>query len=280
MKIVEEIAGLRHWRASLGSTERLGFVPTMGALHEGHLSLIHAAREACDLVAVSVFVNPTQFAPHEDFDRYPRPREADIEKAREAGVDLLWFGQEPELYPDGFATEVALPHLTRNLCAVRRPHHFGGVALVVLKLFNLVRPSRAYFGRKDYQQLVVVRRMARDLDLELEVVACPVVREPSGLACSSRNRALSDEGRRAAAVLYRALQSGERRCRAGESDGPAVIRAAAREILTEPRVELEYLELVDPDSLVPLERVEGAAVLAVAARVEGVRLIDNVEIGT
>lgn len=277
MLILETIDELREWRRSLD--EPLGFVPTMGALHEGHLSLVRLARAGEPHTAVSIFVNPTQFGPNEDFEVYPRTRERDIELLRGEGVDAVWFGRTDELYPPGFATEVSLPSLTETLCGPSRPGHFAGVAVIVLKLFHLFRPRSAYFGRKDFQQCAVIERMVRDLDLEVSVVTGPTLREASGLARSSRNERLSDRGRRAASVLYRALRGAAARFAEGETDASRLVAAAAEEILSERKVNLEYLELVDPRTLRSIESARADSVVAVAARVDGVRLIDNIVLG-
>ncbi len=276
MRILRSIGELRAWRRELGEGASIGFVPTMGALHDGHRSLIAAARRDCRAVAVSIFVNPTQFGPEEDYASYPRDEAGDIRVAESAGADLVWFGRSEEIYPSGFETRVEVPELAAPLCGIFRPHHFAGVAIIVLKLFHLVRPERAYFGEKDYQQLAIVRRMTADLDLDLEIVACPTVREPDGLAMSSRNRRLSPEGRRAAACLYRALAVARARCAEGERSGLRLTALAARTLAAEPQVVVEYVEIVDPRTLRPVATVEAASLLALAARVEGVRLIDNV----
>ena len=285
MKILEGIDELRAWRRSVsishdGDVRTIGLVPTMGALHEGHLTLIRRARATCDVVAVSVFVNPTQFGPGEDLDRYPRDRERDAAATEAAGADIVWFAREEEVYPPGFATEVRLPRISERLCGLERPRHFPGVALVVLKLFHLFRPTHAFFGEKDYQQTVVVSQLVRDLDLEIEIVRCPLIREESGLARSSRNENLSDGGRTAATALSRALFRARDAFEAGECDGAALIGIAAAEF-DDRRVALEYLELVDPVTLEPLATVDPArgARLLVAAKVESVRLIDNVALG-
>ncbi|MEM7164963.1 MAG: pantoate--beta-alanine ligase [Planctomycetota bacterium] len=284
--IVHDVAGVRQWRTDLqaregGRTGTVGFVPTMGALHDGHLSLMRAARESCDHVVVSIFVNPTQFGPNEDFDQYPRDVDGDVAACAAAGVDLVWFGDRTELYPPGFATQVELPALAAELCGRGRPGHFAGVALIVLKLWQVVAPDRAFFGWKDYQQFVILQQLARDLHLCVDVVGAPIVREKSGLAMSSRNVRLSELGRTAAAVLHQALSAARDRFGAGDCETRSLVHAALELILAEPRVELEYLEVVHPESLQPLTEVASdavgiAAVIAVAARVEGVRLIDNI----
>ncbi len=272
-------------RAALAPARRegrsIGLVPTMGALHEGHLSLLRAARERCDVVVMSLFVNPTQFGPGEDFDAYPRDEERDLELARGEGVDIVYAPAAEEVYPEGFATAVEVGGgLTTVLCVAperRGPGHFRGVTTVVAKLLNTVGPDVAFFGQKDAQQAIVVRRMVRDLDFPVEVAVCPTVREPSGLALSSRNAYLSPEERERATALSQALAAAER---AAESSGStAVALAAARRTLAAAGIEPEYLEARDAEDLTPAERFDRRPVLvAVAARVGKARLIDNTTI--
>jgi pantoate--beta-alanine ligase len=253
----------------------IGLVPTMGALHDGHLSLIRRARVECDVVVVSLFVNPTQFAPGEDRDAYPRDERRDAELAARAGTDVLFVPAAAEIYPDGFATTVQVTGLTEVLeGASRGPEHFRGVTTVVAKLFNLVAPDVAFFGRKDAQQAVVVARMARDLGFPVRIEVCPTVREPDGLALSSRNAYLRPPERRRAVALHRALVAAERSVAEGERDPDAVVRAA-RAAMEPYGVEPEYLALVSPDTLSPVATIDGEALLAVAARVGAARLIDN-----
>jgi len=255
----------------------IGLVPTMGALHEGHLSLMRRARSECGYVVVSIFVNPTQFPPGEDFERYPRDPEADVEKARQVGVDLIFAPPTSEIYPPGDCTFVEITGpLVECLCGPHRPGHFRGVATVCARLFNIVRPDRAYFGEKDYQQLLVIKQMARDLHFPLEIVPVPTVREPDGLAMSSRNTYLSSEKRKAATVLYRALSEAKRRFEGGQRDAAALV-AAVREIIeAEPLVRLQYAELRDAETLAELRHVDRRAVLAIAVFLGQARLIDNV----
>jgi pantoate--beta-alanine ligase len=253
----------------------IGVVPTMGALHEGHLSLIRRARAECGFVVVTLFVNPTQFGPAEDLSRYPRPFEADCDLSAGAGAHLMFAPPVEEVYPAGFATYVNVERLTQGLCGGSRPTHFRGVTTVVSKLFNMLQPDRAYFGEKDYQQLQVIRRMTRDLDFPVEIVPCPIVREADGLAMSSRNRYLAPEERSSALALSRALAAAREAFTAGERDA-AALTATARGVLEEdPQVRIDYVELVDAESLEPLERLERPAVLAVAAFLGKTRLIDN-----
>jgi pantoate--beta-alanine ligase len=261
-----------------GQGATVGFVPTMGAFHEGHRTLMRAARAAHDVVVVSLFVNPLQFGPREDLDRYPRDFEADLQVARQEGVDILFVPAVDEMYPRHQLTTVHVEELTDGLCGSARPGHFDGVATVVAKLFSLVGPATAYFGRKDAQQLAVVRRLATDLCLPVEVVGCPLVREPDGLALSSRNRNLSPAERAAATVISRGLRTGADLVRAGERDACRLRRVVANVLTTEPLVRLEYAEVVGAGDLRPLERLEGEVLVAVAARVGDVRLIDNMTI--
>jgi pantoate--beta-alanine ligase len=254
---------------------RIGFVPTMGALHEGHLSLMKRAKEDCGAVVVSLFVNPAQFGPDEDYGRYPRDPEGDWKKCESVGVDVLFMPTEKEIYPEGHKTIVEVTGLGDILEGHLRPGHFRGVATVVLKLFNIVRPDIAYFGQKDYQQTVILRRLARDLNLDMEVVMCPTVREPDGLAMSSRNVYLSPEERRAAALLYRALKQGEERVRQGDRSSQSVRKAIEETVQQSPLVRLEYTEVRDTETLEPIPSVADRAVLLIAARVGKTRLIDN-----
>ncbi len=263
----------------------IGLVPTMGALHAGHLSLIQRSRQDNDLVVVSIFVNPLQFGPSEDFARYPRTLEQDMALCREAGVDVIFAPTVEELYGDRVSstqmlagrTQVLPPaDMTQVLCGRSRPGHFHGVTTVVTKLFNLVQPTRAYFGQKDAQQVAILRRMVRDLNQPVEVVVCPIVRESSGLALSSRNQYLSPQERDDAAVLYRALQEAVQVVRQGTYEREAILTAVKREIATVPAVELEYIELVDPVILKSLDTVQDSGLLAIAARLGNTRLIDNV----
>ncbi len=276
MKVVHSIEACRAERAQL--TEPLGLVPTMGALHEGHLSLVRRAREECASVAMSIFVNPTQFGPQEDFARYPRPIERDLELARDAGVDLVFHPAPETMYPPGFATwvEVGAPALRWE--GERRPGHFRGVATVVTKLLAIIGPQRAYFGEKDYQQLQVVRRLVADLNLPVAIVGCPIVREPDGLALSSRNVYLTPEERPHAAALYRALEAGRHAAASGERDAAAVRETIEAVLRATPGIEIDYVALVDPLTLEPVERLDAPARALVAARLGGVRLIDNMAI--
>jgi pantoate--beta-alanine ligase len=273
MEIIETIAAFRQARARF---ERLGLVPTMGYLHAGHLSLVRQARAECGAVAVSIFVNPTQFGPREDLSRYPRDLERDLRLLREEQVDLVFVPSVAEMYPNGFSTTVDVCDVTEMLEGAVRPGHFQGVATVVCKLFNIVQPTRAYFGQKDAQQTVVVRRMARDLDMPLEVVVVPTVREPDGLAMSSRNVYLSAEQRQAATALYRALNAAGARYNAGERDAEVLRRAMHAVLDAEPLANPEYVSVADALTLRELDHVSAAGALcSLAVRFGTTRLIDN-----
>jgi pantoate--beta-alanine ligase len=277
---VEKIADLRaacdHARAA-GST--VAVVPTMGYLHEGHCSLMRAARAANDFVVVTIFVNPLQFGVNEDLDAYPRDLSSDLAQCEREGVDCVFAPSVNEMYPNGTPlTTVHVDEITADMCGAARPTHFDGVTTVVAKLFGIVGPARAYFGRKDAQQLAVITRMVTDLDMPVEVIGCPLVREPDGLAMSSRNAYLSSEERAAARVLSRALRQAAEAVANGEHD-PEAIRALVRDtVATEPLVALEYVEARDPVRLAPVAQIDGPVLLALAARAGTTRLIDNVEL--
>ena len=280
MHAVETSAELRAAvEAARAAGAGVGFVPTMGALHAGHRSLLAAARRETGFVVASVFVNPLQFGPTEDLATYPRDRDGDLAVLAAEGADLAFLPSEREMWPAAPQVRLRVGGLGERLEGARRPGHLDGVATVVAKLLHLVGPSRGYFGQKDAQQLAVIRRMVADLAFPNEIVACPTVREPDGLAVSSRNAYLSAEERARATVLYRSLEAGRTRFAAGERD-PAAIELAAEELLrAEPGVEPEYVALVEPDGFEPVERAEAGQVLAVAARVGRTRLIDNVILG-
>jgi pantoate--beta-alanine ligase len=257
------------------SGQLIGLVPTMGAFHDGHLSLMRRARADNGMVVVSLFVNPTQFAPHEDLSEYPRSEETDAARAAAEGADILFAPSVDEMYPNGFSTTIHIAGITEVLDgAARGAAHFDGVATIVAKLFQIVAPDAAYFGQKDAQQLLVIRRLVRDLDFPVRVVACPIIREPDGLAMSSRNLYLDAPAREQATALNRALDAAEQAVSAGRVDADSVL-GAARSVLTDAGIEPEYLELRSPVDLREVERVDGAALLAVAARVGRARLIDN-----
>ena len=276
MRRIQTVHAMRSWSRGLqreGVT--IGLVPTMGALHEGHRSLIRAARLACDASAVSIFVNPLQFGPLEDFDRYPRSLAQDLSLCQSAGVDAVFIPRAQEMYPPDFETAVSVQRLTRRYEGLSRPGHFGGVTTVVMKLLNIVRPDKAFFGQKDYQQTVVVERLVKDLNLDTEIVVRPTVRETDGLALSSRNRHLSPEERKAATVLYRALSDGRELIRAGERSVKKVEAAMTRLIWAEPLARLDYLAVADPITLDEVRSVRGRVVLLLAVWIGKSRLIDN-----
>jgi pantoate--beta-alanine ligase len=255
--------------------KRLGLVPTMGALHEGHLSLVRAAKAQCGAVAVSIFVNPTQFGPKEDLSKYPRQFDRDCGLLKKEGVDILFAPPVDEMYPSGAVTWVLVEGLSEKLDGRSRPGHFRGVSTIVAKLFHIFEPEAAFFGQKDAAQLAVIRRMAQDLNLPVEIVACPIVREPDGLAMSSRNAYLNQEERIRALVLQRSLQHAQQNFQAGERNATNLISAAKAIFAREPQVVLDYFEIVDPDTLVPVDRIWQRTLLAVAAYVGSTRLIDN-----
>jgi pantoate--beta-alanine ligase len=259
---------------------RIAVVPTMGSLHEGHLSLVRAARAAADVVVLTIFVNPTQFGPGEDLARYPRDEAGDLAKARPLGVDLAFCPEAAAMYPPGSQTVIEVRELARPLCGATRPGHFAGVATVVAKLFHVTLPHVAFFGEKDYQQLAVIRRMVRDLDLGIEIVGLPIVREPDGLALSSRNAYLSAAERADALALSRGLAAAEAAFAAGEREAAALVAAARGPLAAvAPRVRVDYVELRDAEELTAIGRIERRAVLAIAAFVGQTRLIDNRVLG-
>ena len=253
----------------------VGLAPTMGYLHEGHQSLIEQAAKDNDRVVVSIFVNPMQFGPNEDLASYPRDLERDLARCESAGAHLVFHPEPAAMYPPEFHTTVEVSELTTGLCGKSRPTHFLGVCTVVCKLFNIIAPDRAYFGQKDAQQLAVIKRMARDLNIPTQVIGCPIVREPDGLAKSSRNAYLLPEERTAARVLNRSLRLAEEAVAGGERDSRVLASIISGAMTAEPRVKIDYVEIVDPDSMRPLPRLEGSVLIAVAAYVGKARLLDN-----
>lgn len=278
LKVVRAPAAMRRlseeWRRR---GLKVGLVPTMGALHEGHASLVRRAARECGRVAVSIFVNPTQFGPNEDFSRYPRTFAADKALCRAAGAHAIYHPSPEAMYPEGFSTTVSVKGVSEGLCGAFRPGHFAGVATVVLKLLNAAAPDRAYFGEKDYQQLAVIRRMAADLDLPCAIVGCPIVREKDGLALSSRNRYLSAEERRQAVKLSAALRAGAGALKGGAS--PRAARAAMLKVLRDiPGARIDYAEIVRADTLAPAASADGRLRLLTAVRLGNTRLIDNLPV--
>jgi len=255
---------------------RVGLVPTMGALHDGHLSLVRAAKSQCDVVVVSIFVNPLQFGPNEDLAKYPRTFERDCELLEREGIDFLFAPSTEEMYPANAVTYVTVEGLSDKLCGRSRPGHFRGVTTVVAKLFAIVEPDLAFFGQKDAAQAAIIRRMVRDLNFPAEIIVCPIVREPSGLAMSSRNAYLSPQERESALALYRSLSEVRRAFEQGERQTARLIEAGKHVLAGESGVRLDYLEIVDPETLDPLLELERPALVAVAAFVGTTRLIDNI----
>jgi len=279
MQIIRTVAELRAWsRAAQGAGLSVGLVPTMGALHEGHLSLVRAAKADCGAVAASIFVNPTQFGPNEDFSKYPRTWNADCAMLEAEGVDVLFAPPPEEIYRSGASTFVEVAGLSDRLDGASRPGHFRGVATVVAKLFTAAEPDRAYFGQKDAAQVAVLRRMTADLDLPVEIAVCPIVREPDGLAMSSRNRYLSGTERRQSLVLSRALRAVEAAAASGERSADALIALASGEFASEPEVRVDYIALVDWATLAPACLAAPGTLFAVAAWLGTTRLIDNLVI--
>jgi pantoate--beta-alanine ligase len=277
VKTIERVAELQAWADGLRAQgRRIALVPTMGALHEGHLSLVRVGLARADCVVASVFVNPTQFGAGEDYAIYPRDLVGDGEKLRRAGCDVLFAPPVSEIYPQGWSTWVEVEGgLGTGLCGRARPGHFRGVTTVVARLFSAAKPHIAVFGEKDYQQVAVIRRMARDLLLDVEIVAAPTVREADGLAMSSRNENLSEAERDQARALNAALAEARQRLRAGERSAARLIEAARQRLAEAPLARIDYVELVDPDTLEPLEKVESRAVMALAVHFSRARLIDN-----
>ncbi|MDB5461621.1 MAG: pantoate--beta-alanine ligase [Phenylobacterium sp.] len=276
MQVLQTIAQMRAARPGAGD---LGLVPTMGYLHAGHLSLVERAKAECGAVAVSIFVNPTQFGPGEDLSRYPRDLPRDLGMLEAAGVDLVFAPEPSEIYPPGFATEIRVGGVTDVLEGAVRPGHFAGVATVVAKLFNIVQPTRAYFGQKDAQQSVVIRKLVADLDLPVEIVVAPTVREADGLALSSRNSYLTPEQRAAAPAIFRALTAARVLFEGGERDAEAVRQAMRATIAAEPDMRIDYVSVADPETLRELSTVDRAALASMAVRLGATRLIDNLLLG-
>ena len=273
MLTVISLTDLRSARASF--TGRVGLAPTMGYLHEGHLSLVRRAREDCDHVAVSIFINPTQFGPREDLSKYPRDLDRDLSLLEPLGVDLVWTPTEADMYPPGYQTWVEVEALTQVLEGAMRPNHFRGVTTIVAKLFNGVQPHKAYFGQKDAQQVAVIRQMVRDLNFPIEIVVCPIVREPDGLAMSSRNIYLDPEQRRAATVLYRSLSAAKEAYENGERNAEKLRQIMKDVLASEPLAQIQYVSCADYDTLEELETVTGKTLLSMAVFVGKTRLIDN-----
>ena len=280
MQVIENINEMSETAEKLREEGKsIGFVPTMGALHEGHLSLVRMARKDNDIVVVSIFVNPTQFGPNEDFEKYPRDFEGDRKKLEKENVDIVFYPHAEEMYPEGYKTYVEVEDITTRLCGAFRPGHFKGVTTVVTKLFNIVKPHRAYFGKKDYQQFKVIKRMVEDLNMNIEIIPGEIVREPDGLAMSSRNKYLSKEERKDALALYKSLQLAKELIEKGEKD-PEIIKKKMIELIkSHPHVKkIDYVEIVDPDNFLPVETIKDGTLIALAIWVGNTRLIDNMEV--
>lgn len=276
MKIISKIQEMQKESDALRQAGKIiGFVPTMGYFHEGHLSLIRLAKLRADVVVLSIFVNPTQFGPNEDFDRYPRDFERDEQLARREGVDILFCPSVEEMYPSGYCTWVNVEKLTETLCGASRPGHFRGVTTVCTKLFLAVKPHFAVFGQKDAQQAIVIRRMVKDLNFGIDIIVAPIVREPDGLAMSSRNLYLSPEEKMSALVIPQSLRLAENMVKEGERQVHRIISAMQEKISTQPQVQIDYIAIVHPETLEPLQQIASEALIAIAAYVGKARLIDN-----
>jgi pantoate--beta-alanine ligase len=276
MEIIQDLKIMQNWADTQRRTgQTIALVPTMGFFHSGHLNLMNHGRETADKVVVSLFVNPLQFGVGEDFEKYPRDFERDRQLAEEAGVDLLFTPRHKDLYPEDFQTLVSVERVTRGLCGASRPGHFQGVATIVCKLFQLVKPHKAIFGLKDYQQVVTIKQMVRDLNMDLEVIGRPTVREADGLAMSSRNVYLSAENRMAALSLSQSLSAAQKKCREGERSAGSILAEVTRILTQHPGNRIDYAKIVHPDSLKELETINPRGILALAVRVGQTRLIDN-----
>jgi len=276
MKIVHNVAAMHRFADEVHqSGRRIGFVPTMGFLHAGHVSLMRIAREQTDVLVVSIFVNPTQFAPGEDFETYPRDFERDRSMVQAAGADCIYYPDVKEMYPDGYQTTVSVAEVTQNLCGLSRPTHFDGVSTVVAKLFNAVKPNCAVFGQKDFQQLAVIKRMVKDLNMDIDIIGAPIVRETDGIAMSSRNKNLSPEERAAARSLSRALEVVKSSVLAGERSVSVLVAMASDIISAEAFGRIDYIKVCDTETLQDVKRLDREAVMALAVFFEKARLIDN-----
>jgi len=281
MEVIETIDAM--WKRSeqlrlAGKT--IALVPTMGFFHEGHLELMRVGKRISDILVISIFVNPTQFGPAEDYEGYPRDMEGDLAQAQEVGVDLVFSPSAEEMYPDGFQATVSLERVTKHLCGLSRPGHFDGVITVVAKLFNITKPHLAIFGKKDYQQLTVITRMVKDLDMDIRIVGVPTVREPDGLAMSSRNSYLTSEERKSALCLKKSLDLANDMFKQGERDTHTIKAAIENLILGHPHTEIDYVSLCNPATLEDVDKIEGEVLVALAVKVGKARLIDNALIGT
>ena len=276
MKVLNSIKKMQSFSESLRlEGKKIAFVPTMGYFHEGHLSLMREARKLADTVIVSIYVNPTQFGPKEDFSKYPRDLDRDLEMAQNVGVDVIFYPTDSQMYPAGYQTYVDVEKVTRNLCGLSRPGHFRGVATVCTKLFNIVKPHVAVFGKKDFQQYVTIKRMVADLNLDLEIVGYPTVREHDGLAMSSRNKYLSPKERQSARVLFRSLQLAEQMFSRGERHASVIIQEIEKLIKKTPDTQIDYIKICDATTLQDVRQIKKKAVIALAVKIGATRLIDN-----
>lgn len=280
IRIIESIQEMQSYSESLRlAGKKISFVPTMGYFHEGHLSLMKEARKQADCVVVSIYVNPTQFGPKEDFSKYPRDFERDRDMAQSVGVDIIFFPYNQEMYPQAYQTYVDVEQVTKNLCGMSRPGHFRGVTTVCCKLFNIVKPHTAIFGKKDFQQLAAIKRMVKDLNMDLEIIGLPTFREPDGLAMSSRNVYLSKEERSSALTLVGALRIAQKLYAEGERNAAVMIEKAEDLIKSAPFTEIDYVKVCDTSTLEDVNEIKGEAVMALAVKVEKTRLIDNSVLG-
>lgn len=277
MEVTKTIESVRSLvKAARREAKKIGLVPTMGALHIGHISLIETAVKECDFVVVSIFVNPTQFGPTEDFEKYPRPLEADLEICKKAGIDIVFAPATEQMYPRENFTSVNVEKLTEQLCGRSRPGHFRGVATICAKLFNIVQPDIAYFGQKDSQQAIVIKKMVADLNMPLRIAICPTVREPDGLAVSSRNQYLTKEQKKEATYIYKSLQKAQEMIDAGITDCETIIRQMYSILNQAPSIKIEYVSVVDAETVQNIDQIAGKVLVAVAARIGLARLIDNI----
>lgn len=280
MEIIETVEDMQARAEELRLAGKvLALVPTMGFLHEGHLELMRVGRKQADILMISIFVNPTQFGPNEDYEKYPRDTEGDLAKARSVGVDIVYFPNAGEMYPEGHQTNVSVQKVTKHLCGLSRPGHFDGVTTVVAKLFNATKPHLAIFGQKDYQQLTVISRMVQDLNMDIQIVGIPTVREPDGLAMSSRNSYLNPEERKSALCLKKSLDLAEVLFRQGETNAETIKKSIEELVLSHPHTRIDYINICDPTTLEDIETLKGETLLALAVMVGKTRLIDNAVIG-
>lgn len=277
MRIIETVADMKAViKSQKQSGKSIGLVPTMGYLHQGHISLVKHSTAENDFTVVSIFVNPTQFGPNEDFDKYPRDLEKDLKLAQQAGVDIIFAPSVKEMYPESYKTYVAVEGITEVMCGKSRPGHFRGVTTVVTKLFNIITPTKAYFGQKDAQQVAVIKQMVKDLNMNLEIITCPIIREADGLAMSSRNVYLNSEERKAALILSQSLLNAQKLVDSGERSKEKLYKSIFEQISSESLANIEYIEIVDADTLENVNNIEKRALVALAVRFGNTRLIDNI----